>query len=107
MRKGHGMRILFWLLATGSCLLASVDGTVVNATTGKPQASVIVTMVQPGAQGMQTLATVKSGATGQFKIDKEFPPGPALLQAIYQGVLYTLVLPPGGPTTGVHVKVYD
>jgi hypothetical protein len=101
------MKILFWLLATGSWLLASVDGTVINATTGKAQQSVIVTLVQPGAQGMQTIATVKSDADGKFKIDKEVPPGPALLQAIYQGVLYTLVLPPGGPSSGVHVKVYD
>jgi len=101
------MRILFWLLATGSWLLASIDGTVVNATTGKPQAAVIVILVQPTAQGPQTVATVKSDAQGQFKIDKEIPPGPELLQAIYQGVLYTLVLPPGSPTTGVHLKVYD
>jgi hypothetical protein len=101
------MKLAFWLLATGSLLLASVDGTVMNATTGKSQASVIVTLVQPGAQGMQTLATVKSDAEGKFKIDKDIPPGPALLQAIYQGVLYTLVLAPGGPTTGVQVKIYD
>jgi hypothetical protein len=106
--KGDGgMKYAYWLLATGSCLLAAVDGTVMNATTGKPQPSVLVTLVQPGAQGMQTLGTVKSDAAGQFKFDKDFPPGPALIQAIYQGVLYTLVLPPGGPTTGVHVKIYD
>ncbi len=101
------MKIAFWLLATGYCLLGAVDGTVMNATTGKAQPSVIVTLVQPGAQGMQTLATVKSDAAGKFAIDKDIPPGPALLQAIYQGVLYTLVLPPGAPTTGVHVKIYD
>jgi hypothetical protein len=108
MRKGDGvMRFAFSLLATGSCLLASIDGTVINATTGKPQASVVVTLVQPGAQGMQTIASVKSDAAGAFKIDKEFPPGMALLQAIYQGATYNLVLPPGGPTTGVQVKIYD
>jgi len=101
------MRLAFWLVASGSWLFASVDGTVMNATSGKPQASVIVTLVQPGSQGMQTIATVKSDAEGNFKIDKDLPPGPALLQAIYQGVLYTLVLPPGGPTNGVHVKIYD
>src|SRR5580698_4849245 len=84
MRKGNGVKILFWLLATGCWLLAAVDGTVMNATTGKAQASVLVTLVQPGAQGMQTLATVKSDAQGKFKIDKDVPPGPALLQAIYQ-----------------------
>jgi hypothetical protein len=88
-------------------LLASVDGTVINATTGKPQASVVVSLVQPGAQGMQTLGSVKSDAEGKFKFAKEVPPGPALVQAIYQGATYNLILPPGGPTTGVHVKVYD
>jgi hypothetical protein len=107
MRKGYGMKILCWLLATGSWLLASVDGTVMNATTGKPQSSVIVTLVQPGAGGMETLGSMKSDAEGKFKFDKDFPPGPALVQAIYQGVLYTQVLPPGSPTTGLHVKVYD
>jgi hypothetical protein len=108
MREGDGiMRILFCLLATGSWLLASVDGTVVNATTGKPQASVIVILVQPTAQGPRTLATVKSDAEGNFKIDKEVPPGPEMLQAIYQGVLYTQMMPPGSPSTGVHVKVYN
>jgi hypothetical protein len=115
MRKGNvmindmsnAMKILFGLLATGSWLLASVDGTVVNATTGKPQASVIVILVQPTAQGPQTLATVKSDAEGKFKIDKEVPPGPEMLQAIYQGVLYTQMMPPGSPSTGVHVKVYN
>lgn len=107
MRKGDGVKILFWLLAIGYSLLGAVDGTVVNATTGKSQPSVILQLVQPGSQGMQTIATVKSDAEGKFKIDKDFPPGQALLQAIYQGVLYTLVLPPGGPMSGVHVKVYD
>jgi hypothetical protein len=101
------MRVLFWLLASGSWLLASVDGTIVNATTGKPQPSVIVTLVQPGAGGMETLGSMKSDAEGKFKFDKDFPPGPALVQAIYQGVLYTQVLPPGSPTTGVRVKIYD
>lgn len=101
------MRIALLVLAAGSGLWASVDGTVMNVTSGKPQPSVLVTLVQPGAQGMQTIATVKSDAQGQFKIDKEFPPGPALVQAVFQGVLYTLVLPPGGPTNGVQVKVYD
>ena len=101
------MKIMFWLLAASSSVFASIDGTVINATAGKPQAGVLVNLVQPGAQGMQTLATVKSDGEGKFKIDKEVPPGAALLQAIYQGVLYTRVLQPGSPTTGVHVEVYN
>ncbi len=101
------MRLVLCLLATGSWLLAAVDGTVMNATTGKPQASVVVTLVQPGSQGMQTLGSVKSDTEGKFKIDKEIPPGPALLQAVYQGATYNLILAPGAPATGVHVKIYD
>jgi hypothetical protein len=97
----------FWLLASGSSLLASVDGTVLNATTGKPQPSVLVTLVHPGAQGMQTLATVKSGPEGQFKFDQQLQPGPNLVQAVYQGVLYTLPITPGSPQTGLSIKVYD
>jgi hypothetical protein len=101
------MKVAFWLLASGSWLLASVDGTVMNATTGKPQPSVIVTLVQPSERGMETIGSMKSDAGGIFKFDQNLPPGPALLQAIYQGVTYTLVLPPSTPTTGVRVKVYD
>jgi hypothetical protein len=110
MRKGDSIvKIAFWLLfATGTALFASVDGTVVNLTTGKAQPSVIVTLVKPAAQGvLQTLATVKTDAAGNFKIDKDLPPGPVLLQAIFKGVLYTQAVPPGTPTTGLHVKVYD
>jgi hypothetical protein len=108
MREGDGvMKFAFCLLTSGSFLFGSIDGTVINATAGKPQASVMVSVIQPGAQGMQNIATVKSDAEGKFKVDKDVPPGPILLQAIYQGVLYTQALPPGSPTTGVHMKIYD
>lgn len=100
------MRLLFCLAAAGSWLFASVDGTVVNGTTGKPQPGVMVTLVQPGEQGMQTLGTTKSDAQGTFKFDAATQ-GPALVQAIFQGASYTLVLQPGTPTSGVQVKVFD
>ena len=97
-----------WLIAFAALrYLGAVDGVVINGTTGKPQPSVMVTLVQPGQGGMQTIATVKSDAEGKFKIDKEYPPGPALLQAMNAGVIYNQILPPGSPTTGVTVKVYD
>jgi hypothetical protein len=107
MRKGDGMRILFWGLISGAWALGSVNGTVTNATTGKPQPGVIIMLVQPGQNGMQTLANVKSDAEGKFSIDKDYPPGPALLQAIYSGATYNTMLAPGTPTTGVAVKVFD
>ena len=106
--KGSGLYL--WLLAflsSGACLLGAVEGVVVNATTGKPQPSAIVSLVQPGSSGMQTLASVKSGADGTFKIDKDIPPGPALVQALHQGATYNLILTPGSPTTGLAVQVYN
>src|SRR5271163_2193583 len=107
MRKGDVMRLVISLLVLVSSLLAGVDGTVVNGTTGLPQASVIISLVQPGANGMQTLGSVKSDAEGKFKIDKDYPPGPALVQAFYEGATYNLVLTPGTPTSGMRVEVYD
>ena len=111
MRKGDGvlnkpMEVAFWWLAAGCVLMAGVDGTVVNGTTGKVQAGVVVSLIQPGAQGMQTLGSAKTDAEGKFKFDLN-PTGPALLQGIYQGASYNLVLTPGTPTTGVALKVYD
>src|SRR5579884_4345606 len=86
--------------------LAAVDGTVVNQTTGKPQPNTILMLMQPGQAGMQQLGTAKTDAAGNFHFDKS-PEGPKLLQAIYAGVLYTQMIPPGAPTTGVKVAVYD
>lgn len=100
------MKLAAFLLSS-LCAMAAVDGVVTNATTGKPQPNVMIMLVQPGQNGMQTLANVKSDAEGKFKIDKEYPPGPALLQAIYGGATYTTMIPPGMPSTGMQVKVFE
>lgn len=87
-------------------LFAAVDGTVVNGTTGKPQANVMISLVQPGQGGMQTLGSTKTDAEGKFRIDKSAE-GAQLLQAIHAGVPYNKMLSPGSPTTGVQVDVFD
>jgi hypothetical protein len=87
--------------------LLAVDGVVVNVTTGKPQSGVAVNLVQPSQNGMVPLGSATTDAQGQFKIDKQIPPGPGLLQATYQGTTYNQVITPGMPTTGVQVKIYD
>ena len=99
--------LLSCLLTPVSYLLASIDGTVVNATTGRPQPGVTVTLIHPGSGGMQTLGSGKSGAEGKFTLDQDVPSPPALLQAEFQGVTYNSILQPGAPSTGVRLNVYD
>lgn len=86
---------------------AAVDGTIMNRTTGKPQPNVIVSLVQPTQSGMQNLGSVKSDADGKFRFDKDSPGGPQLVQALFDGVMYNKMIPPGMPSTGVQVDVYD
>ena len=97
----------FCLLIPASCLFGAIEGTVINGTTGKPQPSVTISLVQPGANGMQAIATSTSDANGKFSIDHDLPPPPALLQADYKGVTYTQVQPPGRPTTGIQFQIYE
>ena len=87
--------------------LLAVDGVVVNATTGQPQSGVAVNLVQPSQSGMVQLGNTTTDAQGQFKIDKQIPPGPGLLQATYQGTTYNQIITPGMSTTGVQLKVYE
>jgi len=100
------MRV-FLLLISVSSVFAAIEGTVINGTTGKPQPSVTVSLVQPGAGGMQAIATATSDANGKFSIDHDLPPPPALLQADYKGVTYTQVQPPGRPPTGIQFQIYE
>src|SRR6185503_77792 len=106
MREGNVMRV-FLLLISVSSVFAAIEGTVINGTTGKPQPSVTVSLVQPGAGGMQAIATATSDANGKFSIDHDLPPPPALLQADYKGVTYTQVQPPGRPPTGIQFQIYE
>lgn len=97
---------LYGLYLCGSTAWAAVDGTVTNATSGKPAANVSVALVQPGQGGMKTLGETKADASGAFSLPQN-PTGPALLQVTYQGVTYTKFLMPGAPATGLKMDVYD
>jgi hypothetical protein len=115
MRQADGsfrvrIRLAFVLFAVTAAANAAVDGTVSNATTDKPQPGATVTLFQPTQQGPQFIDSVKTDAQGKFSITKEIPAGgagPLLLQAVYSGVQYNKMLPPGTPTTGVEVPVYE
>jgi hypothetical protein len=106
MRKGHGMKLALLLLAIAPAF-AAVDGTIVNGTTGKPEPGTVVLLIQPTQAGMQTLGTTKSDAEGKFSFDNNDDSAPRLIQAIYQGVQYNKMVPPGMPSTGVQIPVFS
>lgn len=106
------MKKLFRLAALFSCgalsLFAAIDGTVINRTTGKPQAGVSITLIKPGQNGMQTLGSTVSDAAGHFVFEKDQPGGgPQLLQAKYKGVDYNKLMTPNIPTSNVELDIYE
>ena len=64
-------------------------------------------LVQPTQAGMQNLGTTKTDAQGKFSFDSNDAQGPRLIRAMYEGVVYNKMIPPGMPSTGVQVDVYD
>jgi len=85
---------------------AAVDGVIVNGTTGQPQPDTVVMLIQPTQAGMQTLGSTKSDAQGKFSFDNNDGQAPRLIQAIFQGVQYNKMVPPGMPSTGVQIPVF-
>lgn len=102
------MKALSLLFLSTTVLFASIDGTVINRTTSKPQAGVSVTLVKPGQQGMQTLGTTVTDASGHFVFQNDRPGGgPQLLQATYKGVNYNKLMTPNIPTSNVELEVFE
>jgi hypothetical protein len=99
---------LFFLLAC-TPLFAAVTGTVTNQTTGKPQSGATVALYKVAtATGPELVDQAKSDAQGNFTINQSTGgPGPTLLRTAFDGVTYNHMLPPGSPTTGVAIDVFD
>lgn len=99
------------LFLSASLAFAAVDGTIMNDTTGKPQAGATVTLFQTTNQGPQNLGSVKSDAQGKFAFSQDVQPGvgggPLLIQAVHAGVQYNLTIVPGSPTQGLTIPVYE
>lgn len=100
------MRLCLTFLASVAMMFGAIDGTVVNKTTGKPQAGVKVTLTKLGQGGMQPGGNATTDAAGKFHIDSDAASA-HLLQAVWQGVTYNLSLQPGTPATNVELPVYD
>ncbi len=95
------------LLLLTSTLHAAVTGTVINATTGKPQAGATVALNKLAqANGIELIDQAKSDADGKFTIATNPTGGPHLIRTAFDGVTYNHMLPPGSPTTGLTLQVY-
>lgn len=101
---GGGVKAAILLLL--SLPLLAVDGTVVNKTTGQPQAGVLVHATRMTQGGMEPAGSAKAGADGKFTIQADGP-APLLVQAVYKGVTYTRQIPPGAPSTGIEIDVWE
>lgn len=95
-----------WTLILAALPALAIDGTVTNKTTGKPVAAT-VTLYKLAEAGMESMETVKSGADGKFTIGQDVKGGPRLIQTAFDGVTYNHMLPPGAPTSGIALEVYN
>lgn len=100
------MRVALLILAAVMPLAAAVEGTVTNATTGKPQAGATVTLYANTQAGPEPLESVKSAANGAWKIDKPFQ-GMGFIQTAFDGVTYNHMLRPNAPLSGIALSVYN
>ncbi|MGB7758183.1 MAG: hypothetical protein WBL61_00055 [Bryobacteraceae bacterium] len=89
-------------------LSAAVTGTVINRTTGAPQAAATVALYKFGQGGMEPVTQTKTDTQGQFIINQDpSGAGPAMLRVEIDNVTYNHMLPPGTPTTGITLDVYN
>lgn len=97
------------LLGIGcASIFAAMDGTVVNRTTGKPQAGIPVLLVKPGEGGMRTIGQTTTDASGHFAFERDEPGGgPQLLQAKFDGVDYNKLMTPNIPTSNIELDIYQ
>lgn len=94
---------LISLMAASVSFAGTLQGTVVNRTTGQAVPNVDVDLLSP-TRGMALLASVKSDAQGHFTADNAaIGTAPVLIRVTYQGVGFNTFSPPGRPQVDVEV----
>ena len=105
LRRAFGLALWVLLAAAGAARAGTVEGTVLNGTTGKAAGGVDVILIQLQGE-MQPVATTKADGSGHFKFDRpEIGQGPMLLRVVYKGINYNEMAPPGRPTA--EIKIYE
>ena len=103
------LRLCGVIILLAATLSAAITGTVVNRTTGKPQAGATVALNKLGQQlGIEMIDQAKSGPDGSFTINQDIAgPTPYLIRTAFDGVTYNHMLPPGSQTAGLTIEVYN
>src|SRR5262249_3330313 len=106
--SGESMKVLATILIA-TAAHAAITGTVINRSTGKPQAGATVAFYKIAtAPGPELVDQVKSGTDGSFTINQTPPAGgPSLIRTAFDGITYNHMLRPGTPTTGITLDVYN
>ena len=95
------------LFLAASTLFGAVDGTVVNQSKGQPEPGADVSIFKLSQNGPELMESTKSDAAGHFSVNVTFEPGPHLIEVQHNGVTYNTMVPPGRPSTGLELSVYD
>jgi hypothetical protein len=87
--------------------MAAVTGTVVNRTTGQPQAGATVGFFKL-VNAFELAEQAQTDDQGKFTINQKVEgTNPFMIRATYDGVSYIHMLPPGSSSTGITLGVYD
>jgi hypothetical protein len=102
------MKWILALMLSGAPAWPAISGMVLNGTTGQPQPNVPIVLMRMGAAGPEAAGDGKTDAQGKFSLNAETSAqGPTLVRAIVDGVTYTKIIPPGTPSEGLTLEVYN
>jgi len=102
------MKPLFAALLACAPAFATISGTVMNGTTRQPQPGITVSLLKMSATGPEDAGDGKADAQGKFTLNAEAnAQGPTLVRATMDGVTYTKLIPPGTPTEGLTLEVFQ
>jgi hypothetical protein len=86
---------------------SAVTGTVINRSTGLPQAGATVALNKLGQNGIELIDQAKSDAAGKFSINQTPQGTPYVIRTAFDGITYNHMLPPGSPTTDLSIEVFN
>lgn len=105
MKPTARLLFLFFLFTSlsSAARAGTLQGTVINRTTGKPQPNVPLDFLSPMAN-MAQLAAVTSDAQGRFSVtNNSIGSGPVLIRATFHEVSFNTFAPPSRPQIDVDV----